>query len=231
MLAPSDTPEPIMVALEQVHKVYANGVIALAGVNLTLAKGKFLLITGRSGSGKSTLLKLLYGAEQPTAGKVMVAGVSVPHTQGKTLALLRRKIGVIFQDYKLIPNRTVKENVAMLLMAQGFSQAEIDKRLLPALKMVQMAHKQDCFPHQLSGGEQQRVAIARAIVNRPPLLLADEPTGNLDQENSLQILRIFEKLHNLGVTIIMTSHDSLLIDNFGRTPSHAIVHLNNGCLQ
>jgi len=220
------TSAQIMVSLEQVHKVYANGAIALNGINLTISKGAFVLITGRSGSGKSTLLKLLYGAEQPTTGQVFVAGTSLQNIQGKALAMLRRKIGVIFQDYKLIPNRTVKENVAMLLMAQGLAPSEIDKRVLPALKMVHLAHKQDCFPDQLSGGEQQRTAIARAIVNRPPLLLADEPTGNLDSENSLQILRILEKLHGLGVTVIMTSHDNLLIDNF----AHTKMHLNNGCL-
>jgi cell division transport system ATP-binding protein len=231
MLAPSVLPEQAIVALKQVHKIYPNGAIALAGVNLTVAKGTFLLITGRSGSGKSTLLKLLYGAEQPTAGQVWVAGVCVPQTQGRALALLRRKIGIVFQDYKLIPNRTVKENVAVLLMAQGLAPTAIDKQVLPALHMVGMAHKQDCFPHQLSGGEQQRVAIARAIVNRPPLLLADEPTGNLDSANSLQVLRILQKLHDLGVTVVMTSHDRLVIDHFGWTPNHAIVHLNNGCLQ
>jgi len=216
----------IMVALEQVHKVYANGAIALAGINLTIAKGAFLLITGRSGSGKSTLLKLLYGAEQPTKGQVFVAGTPLHKMQGNDLALLRRKIGVIFQDYKLIPNRTVKENVAILLMAQGLAPVEIDKRVFPALKMVHLAHKQDCFPDQLSGGEQQRTAIARAIVNRPPLILADEPTGNLDHENSLQVLKILEKLHGLGVTVIMTSHDHLLLANW----RHTIVHLSNGCL-
>jgi cell division transport system ATP-binding protein len=216
-----------MIRLEQVSKVYGNGAVGLNNISLTIAQGSFMLMTGRSGSGKSTLLKLLYGAEQPTIGKVWVAGQPVHALKERELAMLRRRIGIIFQDYKLIPQRTVAENVAMVLVAQGLPPSEVKRCVPPALKMVGLTHKEHCFPEQLSGGEQQRVAIARAIIHRPPLLLADEPTGNLDTENSLQVLRILQRLHSLGVTILMTSHDTLVIKDW----AHLTIHLHNGQIQ
>lgn len=216
-----------MIDLEHVSKLYSNGTIALRDITLHIDQGEFVLLTGRSGSGKSTLLKLLYGAELPSAGKVTMAGENMASLTDRQLAMLRRRIGVVFQDYKLIPNRTVRENVAMVLVAQGIPRAEIDRAVTPALKMVGLIHKEFCFPAQLSGGEQQRVSIARAIVNRPPLLLADEPTGNLDRENSLQVLKILEKLHGLGVTVVITSHDILVLENF----PHRVVSLNRGVLE
>jgi cell division transport system ATP-binding protein len=222
-------PKPIkdaIIQLKGVSKVYGNETRALVGANLTIARGGFLFITGASGSGKSTLLKLLYGAERPNQGEVLVDGEDVSGLRGDRLSALRRRIGIVFQDYKLIPQRTVSENVAFVLGAQGFTRPEIQRRLLPALKMVGLQHKADCFPEQLSGGEQQRVSIARAIVNTPPILLADEPTGNLDADNSWQVIKILKKLNNIGITVVVTTHDEGLI-HLSRQP---VVQLRNGYL-
>ncbi|MBP0016916.1 MAG: cell division ATP-binding protein FtsE [Cyanobacteria bacterium SBLK] len=200
-------PSEVIVRLQDVSKVYDDGTACLQDVNLNLKRGDFIFITGTSGAGKSTLLKLLYGEELPSAGRVYVNGFDVDCLKGDRLAKFRRRVGVVFQDYKLIPNRTVAENVAFVLQAQGKRQREIERRLLPTLKMVGLSHKADCFPARLSGGEQQRVSIARAIVGTPPLLLADEPTGNLDAENAGRILRTLQNLNTYGATIIVTTHD------------------------
>lgn len=200
-------PSEVIVRLQDVSKVYDDGTACLQDVNLNLKRGDFIFITGTSGAGKSTLLKLLYGEELPSAGRVYVNGFDVDRLKGDRLAKFRRRIGIVFQDYKLIPNRTVAENIAFVLQAQGKRQREIERRLLPTLKMVGLSHKADCFPARLSGGEQQRVSIARAIVGTPPLLLADEPTGNLDMENAEQILRTLQNLNTYGATIIVTTHD------------------------
>jgi cell division transport system ATP-binding protein len=169
---------PTIVSMANVDKVYTNGSVALSGISLTVKRGDFLFVTGPSGSGKSTLLKLLYGYERPTSGELLVGNEPIAQLRGNRLAMMRRRIGVVFQDYKLIPKRTVSENVAFVLWAQGFTRKEIHRRLWPTLKMVGLQSKANCFPDELSGGEQQRVSIARAVVNTPPLLLADEPTGN-----------------------------------------------------
>jgi len=200
-------PEEIMVRLQDVTKTYDRQTWVLAGANLNLRRGDFLFILGASGAGKSTLLKLLYGAEQATSGRVFVNGCDVDDLQGDRLARFRRRIGIVFQDYKLLGDRTVAENVAFVLQTQGRSQREIDRRLLPTLKMVGLAHKAHCRPSELSGGEQQRASIARAIVSTPPLILADEPTGNLDEENARQILRTLQNLNAYGATVIVTTHD------------------------
>jgi cell division transport system ATP-binding protein len=220
------TGDAAIVRLENVRKIYANGSAGLQGISLQLCKGDFLFVTGHSGSGKSTLLKLLYGAEQPTDGEVFVNGFNLRGLKGNNLAMLRRTIGIVFQDYKLIPRRTVSENVAFVLMAQGFSRDEIQRRLMPALKMVGLTKKADCFPEELSGGEQQRTSIARAIVNTPPLLLADEPTGNLDPDNAWQTIKILKKLNSFGVTILMTTHDEQLV----RAANHSVAQLKDGYL-
>jgi cell division transport system ATP-binding protein len=214
------------VRLEQVSKMYSNGCPALVDVNLQIRKGDFLFITGHSGSGKSTLLKLLYGEERASAGEVFVNDLGLNDLRGDRLAMLRRKIGVVFQDYKLIPRRTVSENVAFVLWAQGFTRKEIQRRLLPTLKMVGLQDKADCFPEQLSGGEQQRVSIARAVVSTPPILLADEPTGNLDPENSWQVIKILQKLNSIGITVIVTTHDEQLV----RMSEHPVMQIRNGRL-
>lgn len=195
-------------------------------LNLQIRQGDFLFITGPSGSGKSTLLKLLYGEERASTGEVLVDGLRVADLKGDRLSELRRRIGIVFQDYKLIPRRTVAENIAFVLWAQGFSRQEIDRRLPPALKMVGLPHKANSFPEELSGGEQQRVSIARAIVGTPPILLADEPTGNLDADNSWQVIKILKKLNAIGITVIVTTHDERLI----RQSNHPVVQLRNGRL-
>ncbi|WP_341525814.1 cell division ATP-binding protein FtsE [Nostoc sp. UHCC 0302] len=214
------------VQLQSVTKTYTNGCDALLNANLEVKKGEFLFITGPSGSGKSTLLKLLYGEELPTQGKVIVDQFNVATLRGDRLSLLRRRIGIVFQDYKLIPQRTVAENVTFVLQAQGFTRKEIQRRLEPTLKLVGLLNKANCFPDQLSGGEQQRVSIARAIVGTPPLLLADEPTGNLDPDNSWQVIQILQKLNSFGATVIVTTHDEQLV----RRCNHPVVQVCNGRL-
>jgi cell division transport system ATP-binding protein len=223
---PRQPARDVVVRLQQVAKVYGNGCPALLDVNLQIRKGDFLFITGPSGSGKSTLLKLLYGEERSTQGEVFVNNVGLTDLRGNRLSKLRRQIGVVFQDYKLIPRRTVSENVALVLWAQGFTRKEIQRRLLPTLKMVGLQEKADCFPEQLSGGEQQRVSIARAVVNTPPILLADEPTGNLDSDNSWQVIKILQKLNSIGITVIVTTHDEQLI----KMSEHPVMQIRNGKL-
>lgn len=215
-----------MVLLHSVTKTYTNGVHVLSDVNLEIKKGQFLFITGASGSGKSTLLKLLYGEELPTQGEVIVDGSNVATLHGDRLSFLRRRIGIVFQDYKLIPQRTVAENVTVVLQAQGYTRKEIQRRLEPTLKLVGLLKLADCFPNQLSGGEQQRVSIARAIVGTPPLLLADEPTGNLDPDNSWQVIQILQKLNSFGVTVIVTTHDEQLM----RRCNYPVVQVRKGKL-
>lgn len=199
------------VHLKGVTKVYPQTKFGLVDVNLRLKQGSFLFVTGPSGAGKTTLMKLIYGAERPDHGEVLVAGTNVGVLRGNRLSHLRRQLGVVFQDYKLIPRWTITENIAFVLKSQGIPRDEIERRLRPTLKLVGLQKRADCFPSQLSGGEQQRASIARAIVGSPKLLLADEPTGNLDQENALQVLSILKKLNNLGITVVITTHDMHLI--------------------
>lgn len=222
------TPNSIkmMVRLRNITKIYSNGVTSLTGVNLDLVKGGFLFITGASGAGKSTLLKLLYGEEKPDSGQVIVDNYDVTSLKGDRLSLFRRRVGIVFQDFKLIPSRTVAENLAFVLRAQGMTPPEIDKRLTPTLKLVNLEDKASCFPEQLSGGEQQRISLARAIVNTPPLLLADEPTGNLDGDNAMQVLKILQKLHSFGVTVIVCTHDERLV----MTTNYPVAQLRHGRL-
>ena len=221
-IAEQNTPEPV-ISLHQVAKAYPNGTPALANVNLALQKGDFLFITGASGAGKSTLLKMLYGQEKPTAGHIHINGQDITRLKGDRLAMLRRRIGVVFQDYKLIPRRTVAENIAFVLHAQGYSRKEINRRLPVTLKMVGLSNKADRFPSQLSGGEQQRASIARAIVGTPPLLLADEPTGNLDSDNARQVMNILCKLNRMGITVVVTTHDEEMV----RSLSYPVVQIRN----
>ncbi len=215
---------PVVVELEQVTKLFPNGTCVLDNVNLQINQGEFVYITGVSGAGKSTLLRLLYGADQATSGTVMVNDVCLNRISSRSLALLRRRLGVVYQDYRLLANRTVSENVAFVLRAQGMAPWEIKRRLGPTLKMVGLLDKIDRFPHELSGGEQQRLSLARAIVNTPVVLIADEPTGNLDRENSLLVLQILQRLNSFGVTILMTSHDPYLIE---RT-QHRVLRIEEG---
>jgi cell division transport system ATP-binding protein len=217
-----------IIQLHNVSKTYRNGSQALINLDLEIKKGDFVFVTGPSGSGKSTLLKLLYGEETPNKGQgeVIVDGAPVHRLKSDRLALFRRRLGIVFQDYKLLPRRTVEENIAFVLQAQGYTKTEIARRLPSALKIVGLQHKAQAFPSELSGGEQQRVGIARAIVGTPPILLADEPTGNLDPDNSSQILAILRKLNDAGMTIVVTSHDEAFI----RSANRPIIYLRNGAL-
>ncbi|MGB7088202.1 MAG: cell division ATP-binding protein FtsE [Phormidesmis sp.] len=212
-----------MIAISRLSKAYPNGAAALLDINLTLNKGDFLFVTGPSGAGKSTLLKLLYGQEQPSAGSIHINGQDVTQLRGDRLAMLRRRIGIVFQDYKLIAQRTVAENVTFVLHAQGYSRKEINRRLPITLKMVGLQDKADRFPAQLSGGEQQRASIARAIVGTPPLLLADEPTGNLDSDNARQVINILRKLNKMGITVVVTTHDEAMV----RQLSYPVVQIRD----
>ncbi len=215
-----------MVSLRGVTKVYGKSHRGLWNVNLDIPTGAFMAIAGASGAGKSTLLKLLYGEERPDQGSIAVNGQEVTQLRGNKLAFFRRTVGIIFQDYKLLPRRTVAENISFVLMARGCPPSEIQRRLVPTLKLVGLLEKAERFPAQLSGGEQQRVSIARAIVGTPPLILADEPTGNLDGENARQIMGILERLHQFGATVIVPTHDELWL----RRSPHTIWELRDGQL-
>jgi cell division transport system ATP-binding protein len=200
-----------MIVFDEVSKIYADDHIALNKVDLHLKKGEMAFLTGPSGSGKSTLLKLVSLMERPAAGRIILNGNDISHIKGDDIAYLRRHIGMIFQDHRLLMNRTVLENVGLPLLIEGYSRFEIKRRSLAALDKVGLLGKEDSFPIHLSGGEQQRVGIARAIINHPPLLLADEPTGNLDPKLSLEILNLFESLNQSGMSVLIATHDLGLI--------------------
>jgi len=201
-----------MIEIQNVSVVYPNGVRALEDVALSVEKGDFLFIVGATGSGKSTLLKLLYREEVPTTGNVIVAGQNVAELPRHQIPFLRRKIGVVFQDYKLLPRKTVWENLAFVLRAISTPRREIRKRISESLELVGLTHRCDSFPDELSGGEQQRASIARALVNQPPILLADEPTGNLDPDTSWGIMEILSEVNSRGTTTLVASHDDKVVD-------------------
>lgn len=204
-----------MVVLENVTVRYPNGVVALEEVSLTVQRGEFVFLVGPTGSGKSTLLKLLYREEKPTSGRVVVDGQEVDLLPPKRVPYLRRKIGVVFQDFRLLPQRTVVENVAFALQVLGKDRYTIYRQVGKVLRAVGLAEKSTCYPHQLSGGEQQRVSIARALVNEPVLLLADEPTGNLDPTTSLEIMALLTEINEKqGTTVIVATHDQQIVDFF-----------------
>ena len=189
---------------------------ALNDVTLKIPKGDFVFLTGQSGAGKSTLLKLLYADLTPNRGQVLIDGVNLTRLSRSQIPLLRRSIGVVFQDYKLLPNRTVLENVAITLEVLGWGQRDIGKKVYHILKAMGLEDKINSTPLRLSGGEQQRVALARALVNDPKILVADEPTGNLDDENKEQILNIFKEANNRGTTVVVATHDRRVIENSHR---------------
>jgi cell division transport system ATP-binding protein len=201
-----------MVHLQDVTKSYPNGVVALRGVSLRVGPGEFVFVVGPTGTGKSTLLKLLYRAEVPTRGRVFVGDRDVTRLPGSAVAGLRRSLGVVFQDFKLLPGRTVFENVAFALRVIGTPRDAIRARVQRALDLVGLADRSHHLPSHLSGGEQQRASIARAIVNNPPLLLADEPTGNLDPNSSWEIMQVLSRVNLRGTTVIMTTHNKTVVD-------------------
>jgi cell division transport system ATP-binding protein len=201
-----------MIELKNVSKVYDNGSIALDHVSLHIGKGEFVFVVGASGAGKSTLIKLLSYEELPARGSVFVNGIEVNKLAKNRVPYLRRKMGIVFQDFRLLPNKTAQENVAFAMEVIEAPRRLIRRRVRDVLDLVGLVGKADALPKNLSGGEQQRVAIARAIVNRPLLLIADEPTGNLDPETSRDIMEVFKKINHMGTTVLMVTHDKTLVD-------------------
>ena len=201
------------IQFSNVSKQYKNGVSALYDLNLSIEKGDFVFIIGGSGSGKSTLIKLLYREEKPTKGTIEVGGINVSKLRNTKVYKLRRKLGIVFQDYKLLPKLTVYENVSFALEAIGEKKSEIRPKVLKALELVGLKNKVREYPDNLAGGEQQRVAIARAIVNNPQLLICDEPTGNLDPARSLEIVKLIEEINKkVGTTVLMVTHDEVIVN-------------------
>jgi cell division transport system ATP-binding protein len=204
-----------IVELQNVSKVFPPNLVALDQINLTVEKGEMIFVTGPSGAGKSTLLELLYRAEIPTQGRVVVDGRDLARLKHKQIPFLRRTIGTVFQDYKLLPRRTVAENVLFSLEVIGVSEREAKKRMRYVLELVNLIDKANLFPSELSGGEQQRVSIARALANNPPLFLADEPTGNLDWATSWELMELLKQVNLQGTTVIMATHNEDIVRKVG----------------
>ncbi len=205
-----------MIVFENVTKVYDPGVTALDRVSFTIEKGEFVFVVGASGSGKSTVIRLLLKELEPTDGRIVVGGRDLTRLKGSKVPLLRRNVGCVFQDFKLLPNRTAAENVAYALKVQGESTANIRRKVPEVLNLVGLSHKTNSRPDELSGGEQQRVSIARAFVNHPPLLICDEPTGNLDPDTSVGIMQLLYRINRSGTTILMVTHDREMVDKMRR---------------
>ena len=204
-----------MIQLEGVSKIFPGGQAALSGLSLSVEKGEMVFVTGHSGAGKSTLLRLIALIERPTDGQVIVDGQNTRRVRRRNIPAYRRQIGMVFQDHKLLYDRPVFDNVALPLIIAGVGYREAGRRVRPALEQVGLLHKEKRNPETLSAGEQQRVGIARAIVTRPKLLIADEPTGNLDPDLSLEVMRIFRRFNEVGVTLLIASPDISLIDRLG----------------
>ncbi|WP_291582839.1 cell division ATP-binding protein FtsE [Clostridium sp. UBA6640] len=202
-----------MIEFKNVTKVYNNNVLALSNLNIEINKGEFVFLVGPSGAGKSTFIKMLLKEVDPTAGSVVVTGTDITKLSHRQIPYYRRKIGVVFQDFRLIPTLNVYENVAFALRVIGASEREIHKKVPMVLSMVGLSKKHKSFPHELSGGEQQRISIARAIVNSPALLIADEPTGNLDPDTSLEIMDIISDINRAGTTVVMATHAKDIVDS------------------
>ena len=213
-----------MIRLQNVTKVYDGGTVAAHDVSLEIQKGEFVFLVGPSGSGKSTLIRLMLRQEPVTRGTIWVAGKDITQLPAWKVPFLRRSIGTVFQDFKLLPNKTVYENVAFALEVIGRPRAVIRPQVEQVLDLVGLSDKADRMPRQLSGGEQQRVSVARAFVNRPPILLADEPTGNLDPATSVGIMRLLDRINRTGTTIVMATHDHAIVDAMQRR----VVAIDNG---
>ena len=203
-----------MIRLKDVEMEYPNGTRAIRGISAAIEDGEFVFLVGPSGSGKSTIIKMLTGEEVPTAGRIMINGFSVSNIAERQVPMMRRTLGVIFQDFRLIEKKTVYENLSFAMRAVGSSPREAKKRIPYVLKLVGLDGKANQFPNQLSGGEQQRVAIARALVNNPYTIIADEPTGNLDPARSLEIMMLLERINQLGTTVLVVTHEKDLVNKF-----------------
>lgn len=213
-----------LIKMQNVRKVYKNGVTAIHDLDLAIAKGEFVFIIGSTGCGKSTLIKMLYREEKPTSGQILVGGLDVAKIRNSKIYKIRRKIGVVFQDFKLLPKLTVYENVAFALEVFGLPKSEVHAKVIKVLDLVGLKGKAKQYPNQLSGGEQQRTAIARAIVNGPKILICDEPTGNLDEKTSLEIMAVLEAINKLGTTIIMVTHDTDIVNKMKKR----VIELDSG---
>jgi cell division transport system ATP-binding protein len=213
-----------MLYFDRVSKEYENGNKVLDSISLTINKGELVSVVGHSGAGKTTLIKMMLAEESPTEGMVSFNSDDIHSLRGKDMTNYRRKVGVVFQDFRLIPNKTAYENVAFAMEAAGRHDDEIEEDVPHVLDLVDLKDKMHHFPHQLSGGEQQRVAIARAIINRPEIIIADEPTGNLDPLNTYDIVQILKKINDLGTTVILTTHNKGIVDNLGRR----VITMENG---
>ena len=213
-----------LIRIKDVTKTYKNGVTALYNISLDIEKGEFVFVIGATGCGKSTLIKTMYREERPTSGTITVGGLDVTKLRNSKVYKIRRKIGVVFQDYKLLPKLTVYENVAFALEIFGLPKDEVHNKVMKVLDLVGLKNKAKHVPTELSGGEQQRVAIARAIVNGPKLLICDEPTGNLDEKTSMEIMKVLNEINRLGTTIIMVTHDRGIV----RKMKKRVVLLDSG---
>ena len=213
-----------MIIMSDISKRYNNGLVALRDVSVHIKRGEFVFVVGPSGAGKSTFIKMLFREVLPTNGNLFVNGVNVSALPEHEVPYLRRSLGIVFQDYRLLPDRTVHENIAFAMQVIESPYREMQKRVNAVLDMVGLRHKSRAYPQEMSGGEQQRVAIARAIVNNPYLVIADEPTGNLDPENSRDIMRIFTEINSDGTTIVMATHDKDIVD----TMNKRVIAIENG---
>jgi cell division transport system ATP-binding protein len=215
-IEPSVAGSGAMIVFESVAKVYEPDVTALRDVSFVIEKGEFVFVVGASGSGKSTIVRLLLKELEPTRGRIVVGGRDLTRLRRSQVPLLRRNVGCVFQDFKLLPSRTAAENVAYALKVQGENTNSIRRKVPEVMNMVGLAHKMNSLPDELSGGEQQRVSIARAFVNHPPLLVCDEPTGNLDPDTSVGIMQLLYRINRAGTTILMVTHDREMVDKMRR---------------
>ncbi|PLR82563.1 cell division ATP-binding protein FtsE [Bacillus canaveralius] len=213
-----------MIEMQSVFKKYPNGVIAVNGIDVTIKQGEFVYVVGPSGAGKSTFIKMMYREEKPSKGAILINGIDLGKLKPKKVPLLRRNIGVVFQDFKLLPTLSVYENVAFALEVIEEQPKQIKKRVLETLELVGLKHKARMLPTELSGGEQQRVSIARSIVNAPKLVIADEPTGNLDPDTSWEIMNIFDEINTRGTTVVMATHNKEIVN----TITHRVIAIENG---
>ncbi|WP_071393577.1 cell division ATP-binding protein FtsE [Bacillus tuaregi] len=215
-----------MIEMEDVFKKYPNGVVAANGITVSIKQGEFVYVVGPSGAGKSTFIKMMYREEVPTRGTIMINGVNLEKLKANKVPMLRRQIGVVFQDFKLLPTLTVFENVAFAMEVIEAQPEDIKRRVMEVLTLVGLKHKARMLPSELSGGEQQRVSIARSIVNKPKVVIADEPTGNLDPDTSWEIMKIFEEINMSGTTVVMATHNRDIVNAI----KHRVIAIENGMI-
>jgi len=215
-----------MILMKNVYKKYPNGIVAANGINVEIDKGEFIYVVGPSGAGKSTFIKMMYREERPTSGEILINGINLATLKTKRVPYLRRQIGVVFQDFKLLPRLSVYDNVAFALEVIEETPINIRKRVMEVLELVGLKQKARMLPTELSGGEQQRVSIARALVNVPAVIIADEPTGNLDPETSWDIMNLFEEVNRRGTTVIMATHNKEIVN----TIRHRVIAIEGGLI-